>query len=84
MNNQKYNPGDKDLTKSKMCRRVGYKKGTFVTELDKLVDIISNGGQVEIRAQDVRSMGDSYVDVIECRIYFVAGNQEAKSQEAKS
>lgn len=51
----------------------GYKKGTFITDTNKLADIISNGAQIEIKAQEVRDLKGGHVQVIECRIYFISG-----------
>ena len=44
---EKYNPNNIDLSKNgKLVAKVGYKKGQFITELDKISDIVLNGGQV--------------------------------------
>jgi len=67
-----YNKEKKDLTKSKLASRVGYKKGTFITDTDLLASIIKNGGQVEIKAQETRNLGTETVQVVECKIFFVA------------
>lgn len=68
----KYNPKKiEDLSKGKMTSKVGYQKGTFITDLDQLADIIKNGGQIEIKSQEIRQIKDTTVQVIECRIYFV-------------
>lgn len=68
----KYNPSKiDDLSKSKMIQRAGYHKGTFITDTGKLAEIITNGGQVEMKAQEVRMLGTEQVQVIECRIFFV-------------
>ena len=69
----KYNPKEQDLRKSKMLQRAGYKKGTFITDTNKLVDIIGNGAQIEMKAQEVRDLNGNQVQVIECRIYFISG-----------
>lgn len=69
----KYNPKEQDLWKSKMIQRVGYKKGTFITDTNKIADIIGNGAQTEIKAQEVRDLEGIQVQVIECRIYFISG-----------
>lgn len=69
----KYNPKEQDLWKSKMMQRAGYKKGTFITDTNKLADIISNGAQIEMKAQEVRDLNGNQVQVIECRIYFISG-----------
>ncbi len=68
----KYNPKEQDLWKSKMLQRRGYKKGTFITDTNKLSDIIWNGAQIEMKAQEVRDLNGSTVQVIECRIYFIS------------
>jgi protein-disulfide isomerase-like protein with CxxC motif len=67
-----YNPKEKDLWKSKIVQRVGYKKGTFITDTDKLAHIIQNGGQIELKAQEVRDLKGDVVQVLECRIYFIS------------
>lgn len=67
-----YNKEKKDLTKSKLASRVGYKKGTFITDTDLLASIIKNGGQVEIKAQETRNLGAETVQVVECKIFFIA------------
>jgi len=67
-----YNKEKKDLTKSKLASRVGYKKGTFITDTDLLASIVKNGGQVEIKAQETRNLGAETVQVVECKIFFVA------------
>jgi len=69
----KYNPKEQDLWKSKMMLRAGYKKGTFMPDTNKLADIISNGAQIEMKAQEVRDLKGDRVQVIECRIYFISG-----------
>ena len=66
-----YNKEKKDLTKSKLASRVGYKKGTFITDTDLLTSIIKNGGQVEIKAQETRNLGAETVQTIECKIFFI-------------
>lgn len=77
----KYNPKNiEDLSKGKMIQRAGYIKGTFIKDLGPIEDIIKNGGQVEIRAQEVRQNGDTQVQVVECRIYFIAAS--VKLEEA--
>lgn len=68
----KYNPKGQDLLKSKMTTRGGYKKGVLITDTEKLADIISNGAQTEIRAQEVRDLQGIQVQVVECRIYFIS------------
>ena len=68
----KYNPKEQDLWKSKMMQRAGYKKGTFLTDTNKLADIVSNGAQIEMKAQEVRDLKGGHVQVIECRIYFIS------------
>ena len=45
----KSNPKEQDLWKSKMIQRAGYKKGTFITDTNKLADIVSNGAQIEMK-----------------------------------
>ncbi len=67
----KYNPKEQELWKSKMTLRGGYKKGTFITDTNRLSDIVANGGQVEMKAQEVRDLKGTTIQVIECRIYFV-------------
>jgi protein-disulfide isomerase-like protein with CxxC motif len=67
----KYNKKERDLWKSKMIQRAGYKKGTFITDVNKLSDIILNGGQIEMKAQEVRELKGEKVEMIECRIYFI-------------
>lgn len=69
----KYNPKERELWKSKMITMAGYKKGTFITDTNKLADIINNGAQIEIKAQEVRDLKGEEVQVIECRIYFISG-----------
>lgn len=69
----KYNPKEQELWKSKMMQRAGYKKGIFITDVNKLADIISNGAQVEMKAQEVRDLKGNQVQVVECRIYFISG-----------
>lgn len=68
----KYNPKEQELWKSKMIQRAGYKKGTFITDTSKLSEIISNGAQIELKAQEVREMKGSHVQVLECRIFFIS------------
>lgn len=68
----KYNPKEQELWKSKMMQRAGYKKGTFITDTNKLADIIGNGAQIEMKAQEVRDLNGNQVQVIECRIYFIS------------
>jgi len=70
----KYNPKERELWKSKMTARAGYKKGTFITDIDRLADIVRNGAQVEMKAQEVRDLKGDQVQVIECRIYFIGSN----------
>lgn len=67
----KFNPNKQELWKSKMIQRAVYKKSTFITETDKLADIVKNGAQIEIKAQEVRDLKGNHVQVIECRIYFI-------------
>ena len=68
----KYNPTNiSDLSKGKMRQKVGYKKGTFCTEPEKLVEIMTNGGQVEIKSQESRLLDGIRVQMIECKIYFI-------------
>ena len=55
-----------------MIQRAGYNKGTFITDTNKLSDIVSNGGQIELKAQEVRELKGEKVQVIECRIFFVS------------
>lgn len=68
----RYNPNERDLWKSKMIQRAGYKKGTFITDTEKLADIIKNGGQVEMKAQEVREIKGQIVQAMEVKIYFVS------------
>lgn len=68
----RYNPKEKDLWKSKMVQRAGYKKGTFITDTQKLADIVANGAQIEMKAQEVRDLKGEQVQVIECRIFFIS------------
>lgn len=68
----KYNPREQDLWKSKTMHRACYKKGAFIMDAEKLADIVSNGAQIEMRAQEVRDLKGTRVQVIECRIYFVS------------
>jgi len=68
----KYNPEGKDLFKSKIIQRAGYKKGTFTPDTDTIADIVKNGAQIEIKAQEVRSLNGENIQVIECRIYFIS------------
>lgn len=70
----KYNPDGKDLSKAKMMARVGYKKGTFMTNPEELSKIISNGGYTEIKARENRDLDGKLVRVIECRIFFIDPN----------
>ena len=70
----KYNPKEQDLWKSKMTTRAGYVKGTFITDTHKLADIISNGAQIEMKAQEVRDLKGQQVQVIECKIYFISND----------
>ena len=67
MTTKKYNPEGKDLTKGKMVQKVGYVKGTSITELDKVVDILQNGGQADMISQEVLNTG---VQVMTVKIYF--------------
>lgn len=64
----KYNPNNIELWKGKMTRRVGYKKGTFVTDLQHLSDIILNGGHIEIKAQSAKDNG---VQTMDLTVHFV-------------
>lgn len=68
----KYNPKEQNLWESKMIQRVGYKKGMLITDTNKIADIISNGAQIEMKAQEVRDLKGSQVQVVECRIYFIS------------
>ena len=68
MKKAKYNPDGIDLSKGKMRSRVGYKKGTFVTDFQQVSDIILNGGYVEIKAQTVKDNG---VQTLDLTIHFV-------------
>lgn len=70
----KYNPDGKDLSKAKMMARIGYKKGTFLTNPEELSKIISNGGYTEIKARENRDLDGKLVRVIECRIFFIDPN----------
>lgn len=63
MKKGKYNPNGIDLSKGKMASRVGYIKGTFITDLERLSDIILNGGYVEIKAQTVKNNGVQTMDL---------------------
>lgn len=68
----KWNPDQiADLSKGKMTQKVGYHKGTFITDTDVLADIVKNGGQVEFKAREIRDIKGIVVQVIECRIYFI-------------
>lgn len=67
----KYNPHNTDLSKGKMQVRKGYHKGTFLDDILPLIEILQNGAQVEIRAEELRTGKKSeQVQVLECRIYF--------------
>lgn len=61
-----------ELYKSKMIQRIGYHKGTFVSDTEKLADIVGNGAQIEIKAQKVREIKGEKIQVIECRIFFIS------------
>ena len=72
MRKQKYNPTNiQDLSKGKVQSKVGYRKGTFLHNIDDLVDVIKNGGQVEVKAEEVRELNGHKISVIECKIYFI-------------
>jgi len=71
MQSQKYNPKNLDLSKGKKQSRVGYKKGTFLHNVDDLSDVIKNGGQVEVKAEEVTELNGEKISVLECRIYFI-------------
>lgn len=68
MKKGKYNPDGIDLSKGKMRSRAGYKKGTFVTDLQQVSDIILNGGYVEIKAQSAKDNG---VQTLDLTIHFI-------------
>lgn len=68
---KKYNPNGLNLFKSKMIKKAAYTKGTFITDVNKLADIVINGAEVEVKSQEVRLLGDIDVQVIECRIFFI-------------
>lgn len=68
----KYNPHNSDLSKGKMQIRKGYHKGTFVSDVLPLIEILQNGAQIEVKAEELRTGKHSEnVQVLECRIYFV-------------
>ena len=71
MANQKYNPKNLDLSKGKKQSRVGYQKGTFLHNMDDLADVIKNGGQVEVKAEEVTELNGERILVLECRIYYI-------------
>jgi hypothetical protein len=68
MQKGKYNPEGIDLSKGKMVQRAGYVKGTFITELEQLSDIIMNGSYVEIKAQSMKNNG---VQTMDLTVHFV-------------
>lgn len=55
-----------------MTNRIGYKKGMFITDTECLAGIIANGGQIEIKAQEIRDLNGDRVEMIECRVFFVS------------
>ena len=60
-----------DLLESKMTNRVGYKKGTVMTDPKELVSILGKEGTVvEVKAQEIRYLDNERVEVLECRIFF--------------
>ncbi len=68
MKKGKYNPDGIDLSKGKMRNRVGYVKGTFVTDLQQISDIILQGAYVEIKAQSAKDNG---VQTLDLTIHFI-------------
>lgn len=67
---QRYNKIGGMLQGGKMIQRAGYKKGQFIADLEKLSDIILNGAQVEMKAQQVNDLKGVQVQVMEVKIYF--------------
>lgn len=66
-----------DLLKSKMTNRVGYKKGTVMTDPKELVSILGKDGTVvEVKAQEIRYLDKERVEVLECRIFFKGNNDD--------
>jgi hypothetical protein len=66
-----------DILKSKMTNRVGYKKGTVMTDPKELVSILGKDGTVvEVKAQEIRYLDKERVEVLECRIFFKGNNDD--------
>ena len=64
----KYNPQNKPLNKGKVVKKANYKKGSMVDDGNEaLIDILKNGGQVEVLSQ---SHLDTGVEVAQINIYF--------------
>jgi len=70
----KYNPLNKDLLKSKLKMRALYKKGTFITDTSTLAEIIANGGQIEITAQETRDLNGVPVQALEIKVFYISTN----------
>lgn len=68
MKKQKYNPDGAKIWKGKQIYAVGYKKVTEVTELEKIADIILNGGVVDIMKQEILDNGAHTMTI---KIYFI-------------
>jgi len=64
----KYNPQNKDLSKGKMTKKAGYMKGTTLDDVNPIIDIIANGGQVHLISQSILSNG---AECAEVKIYFM-------------
>jgi len=70
----KYNPLNKDLFKSKLKMRASYKKGIFITDTSTLAEIIANGGQIEIKAQETRDLNGVPVQALEIKVFYISTN----------
>ena len=70
MKKQKYNPNNIDLSKGKQQFQQSYVKGQFVSgdNLEFMIDILKNGGKVEIMKEGVK---DTNVSFFEIRVYYV-------------
>ena len=60
----------KDVLSSKLKARAEFKKGTFLSSHEEIIEIVRNGAIVEFKAQEFRDTYGLAIEVLECRIYF--------------
>lgn len=77
---QKYNPNSQQLNKGKRSAWQGYEKGQMIHNDHQafLIDIMTNGGQVEIRQEGMMQNGASYCEVI---VYYVHPQSQIDNQK---